>query len=182
MATGEYNSVLKFLAKFLGLYVVLNVAYGLIIEFYSPGYDPFTWLVTQHVVFFLSQIDSTVSMLALPVSASIKVLKDSKTVISVYEGCNSINVMIVYVSFLFSFTGPLKKTLQFFVLGIVVIYVMNLLRVILLYEVALFFPHNLYFFHKYFFTGIIYAVVFLLWYIWIKQVTKRESGTAATQG
>lgn len=178
---GEYNSVLKFLAKFLGLYVILNVAYGLMIEFYSPGYDPFTWLVTKQVVIVLALIEPTVTMMTIAGSASIKVLKDTKTVISVYEGCNGINVMIVYVSFLFSFTGPVKKTMKFLLAGIVIIYVMNLLRVILLYEVALYFPHNLYFFHKYFFTGIIYAVVFVLWYIWIKEVTNRESGTAANQ-
>ncbi len=173
--------MILFLSKFLGLYLVLNLAYGLFIEYYTPDSDPFTQIITSQVVFFLSFFDPLISSQVIPGLYYIKVQHESKTIISVFEGCNGLNVMIVYVSFLFSFTGPLKLSIRYLIFGMGVIYAMNLIRVMLLYEVAIYFPQNLYFFHKYFFTGVLYILVFALWYFWVKKITKVESGTAAAQ-
>jgi hypothetical protein len=60
--------------------------------------------------------------------------------------------------------------------------VINLLRILLLYEVALHFPENLYFFHKFFFTGIIYLLVFILWYFWVNEVKKWKPGYTRSNG
>ena len=181
MISKEYKGVVVFLAKFLGLYLVLNLAYGFFIEYYEPDSDPFTRIITNHVVWLLSLFDSSVSSTVTPGVYYITVEHSLKTVIRVFEGCNSLNVMIVYVSFLFAFTGPVRLVLRYLFIGIIVIYIMNLARVMLLYGVALYYPKNLYFFHKYFFTAILYAVVFVLWYIWIRKITKLESGTPASQ-
>ncbi|CAN5372949.1 hypothetical protein BH09BAC3_BH09BAC3_12900 [soil metagenome] len=181
MISKEYKGVVVFLAKFLGLYLILNLAYGFFIEYYEPDSDPATRLITSHVVWLLSFVDSSVSSNETPGVYYITVQHSLKTVIRVFEGCNSLNVMIVYVSFLFAFTGPLKLVLRYLLFGIAVIYVMNLARVIVLYGVALYYPKNLYFFHKYFFTGILYAVVFVLWYIWIRKITKLESGNSTAE-
>jgi len=179
--TSKYKDVIGFLFRFLGLYLMLNVIYGLFIEYYSPGYDPITALVTKNAVWILSEFNPHVSMVQTANDASIKILNGTRTIIGVYEGCNSINVIIVFLSFLFAFVGTLKRTLIFMGFGTAMIYLMNLLRILLLYEVAVHFPKNLYFFHKYLFTAIIYGAVFILWYFWIKQATPNESGTTADQ-
>jgi exosortase family protein XrtF len=77
--------------------------------------------------------------------------------------------VIVFVSFIFAFTGPWKRSIVFVVGGTLVIYVMNLVRIVLLFEVAYYFPDQLFFFHKFLFTGFIYSVVFVMWFIWVRK-------------
>jgi exosortase/archaeosortase family protein len=84
--------------------------------------------------------------------------------------------MIVFVSFMAAFRGKLKSTLIFSLGGLIVIYLMNLVRVALLYGIEIYWPRYLYFFHKYLFTGGIYAVVFWLWFLWAKKVKREAAG------
>ncbi len=163
-----------FLAIFLSVYIGLNTAYGFMIEYFLPSPDPFTILVTNNVSFFLSLFDPSIKTVISTTSNYVGVCNSNRTVISVFEGCNGINVMIVFLSFLLAFRGSLKLTLKFLTVGLVSIYLMNLIRVGLLYFVEIHFQQYLYFFHKFFFTGVIYAAVFGLWYYWVILV-KRES-------
>jgi len=85
---------------------------------------------------------------------------DVKVILSVYEGCNGINVMIVFVAFLAAFGGSLKKMSWFLPAGIILIHLSNLARIILLYFVAVGYRHYFYYVHKYIFTAVIYMMVF----------------------
>jgi exosortase family protein XrtF len=175
----QYKGVVRFLVTFIGLYLILNVVYGFFIEYYHPGVDPLTEIVSSQVTALLSVFDYNVSMNVIADSPFIPIVKNNKLVIRAFEGCNGINVMIVFLCFLFAFSGSLKRTIYYLLFGLFVIHAMNLLRVSLLYEVALHRPSQLYFFHKYLFTGILYLVVFVLWYFWVKQIKEIESGTSA---
>ena len=97
---------------------------------------------------------------------------EGQTVVNVYEGCNAINVSILFVAFLFAYKGTMKRTLLFSFIGLLLIYWFNLFRVSGLFLVAKFFPDQLYLMHKFVFTGVIYAFVFLLWFIWVKRYAK----------
>jgi exosortase/archaeosortase family protein len=61
-----------------------------------------------------------------------------------------------------------KKLAWFAPLGVIIIHVVNLGRIIGLFFVVIYLPKALYFSHKYLFTTIIYAVVFVLWLIWLR--------------
>jgi exosortase family protein XrtF len=166
----ENRNALIFLLVFASLYLVLNTAYGFYIQHYYPSSDPFTQNVTAQVVWFISLFDPSVTWQASILNNNVAVSNTMSTVIYVFEGCNGLNVMIVYLSFLLAFKGSPKKTLVFAGGGIVAIHLLNLLRLDLLYFVALYFQSQLYFVHKYLFTGIIYALVFVLWYFWVRSV------------
>lgn len=168
----ENRKAIWFLLTFAGLYVSLNSAYGLFIQYYYPTSDPFTRWVASQVAWILSFFDPSVSSLPSLYQKNIAIINDRKEVIYVFEGCNGLNVMIVYVSFLIAFKGSMKMFSRFFCGGIVGLHLLNLARVTLLYAVALYFPDQLYFFHKYLFTGVIYLMVFALWYSWIRLVKK----------
>lgn len=168
------KGAIRFLLIFIGLYLVLNVSYGAFIQSYYPTSDPFTRWVTSQVAWLISRLDPSVACSVSAYSNKIAVTKGDNIVINVFEGCNGLNVMIVFTVFLLAFQGPLKATIKFAAMGILLIHLFNLSRIILLYLVALYFKPQLYFFHKYFFTGIIYAVVFVLWYLWTKQVKNEQ--------
>lgn len=170
----ENKPAILFLFTFVGLYLLLNTIYGFYVDSFLPQPDPITIVVSKHVAWVLSWWDDSVTY-ALKAGYKNVILKNSyRTVIEVFEGCNSVNVMIVFVSFMAAFRSKFKSTLVFSLMGLVIIYWMNLGRVALLYGIEIFLPRYLYFFHKYLFTGALYAVVFLLWFVWARRV-KRES-------
>ena len=168
----ENKVAILFLLVFVALYVSMNTIYGLFIEYYSPQADPVTLNISKQVAWFLSWFDNTVNYTEVEGSRNILLSTNNRLVIRVFEGCNGINVMIVFVSFIIAFRGTLYQTIWFTLMGLVVIHVMNLGRVSLLYAVELYFPQYLYYIHKYLFTGFIYAVVFFIWYQWIKIVKR----------
>jgi exosortase family protein XrtF len=166
----ENKPAIVFLLTFVGLYLLLNTVYGFYVNSFLPQPDPITLVVSKHVAWLLSWWDESVTY-ALKVGYKNVILKNSyRTVIEVFEGCNSVNVMIVFVSFMAAFRGKLKSTIIFSMVGLVIIYGINLFRVAMLYGIEIYLPRYLYFFHKYLFTGALYAVVFLLWFVWARRI------------
>lgn len=170
----ENRKALRFLLVFVVTYLSLNTAYGLYINSYYPTSDPFTQWVSGQVVWLLRFFDPDIRDFISSDGEYIAIANGRENLIFVYEGCNGLNVFIVYLSFLLAFTGSLRQTIQFIFAGLIGIHVLNLGRITALYGVAFYFPDQLYFFHKYLFTGIIYVIVFVLWYLWVKRVTAKN--------
>ena len=171
----DQKAILFFLLKFVGLYLILNTSYSLWIAHYEPQPDPLTIVVTDQTVFLISLFEDNVAIGASTNSPHVPVLNNGRTVIRVFEGCNGLNVMIVFISFIVAFTGTLRKTVLFSIAGFLLIYIFNLFRVGLLYFIAKYYPDNLYFFHKYLFTGLLYVLVFLLWYFWVSKIWPKKT-------
>ena len=161
---------IRFLLVFIGLYLLLNTIYGFFVEQYYPTCDPFTKKVAGQIVFLLSWFDSSVTGFSSAYNANIAIANEEDNIIYFFEGCNGLNVMVVYLSFIAAFRGPTKLFIRFAILGVLGIHLLNLLRVSFLYGIATHFPSQLYFFHKYLFTGILYVIVFVFWYYWVKAV------------
>jgi exosortase family protein XrtF len=157
-----------FIAKFLAIYLVSNFLYGWWITSYVPDPDPITVEVTRHSTFILDILGYEVSSVVHHSKPSQRILLDERPVLSVFEGCNGVNVWIIFVAFIIAFSKFSKKTLIFILGGTGVIYLVNQARIIFLFFISLAYPDALYFFHKYFFTAGIYLVVFGMWYYWIK--------------
>ncbi len=164
------KAIVLFLVKFIGSYILLNTLYGLWIAHYEPLPDPITRLVTNQTATLISMVEDNITVGEAIGSPNVPICQNAKTIVSVFEGCNSINVMIVFVSFVVAFTGTWKKSVIFSAIGLALIYVFNLLRVGLLFFIAKYYHDSLYFFHKYLFTGLLYALIFLLWFYWVKKL------------
>lgn len=168
----DYKEALAFVAKYVLVYLILNTLYAFYIDGHRPDADPLTTVVAKQVASLLAVYDGTVHAQVVRGSMNVPVAKGQQVIIEVFEGCNGVNVMVVFISFLIAFRGPGKATIIYLLLGLGVIYLLNLLRVMGLYWVALYYPMSLYYFHKFFFTGALYAVVFLIWYFWVKRVSR----------
>ena len=171
----EFKPTIFFLVKFLGIYLITNLLYGCYVTAWHPRPDPVTsWVSNQsaailRVAGYDSQsIDNTKKPTTI-------ILNGDTSVLSVYEGCNGINSAIVFLAFLLAF-GPYNKTLFWFApLGILLVHIANLLRIVLLFFVAIYLPHYLYFSHKYLFTAFIYLVVFAMWIGWVVKLSKASN-------
>jgi exosortase family protein XrtF len=164
----EFRPTIFFLAKFVGIYIIGNLLYGLFVTYYKPNPDPVTRWVTQQTVNALNITGHQAVATDHDKKATTLVVYKKDPVISVFEGCNGINIFIVFAGFLIAF-GPYRKTLLWFLpAGLLIIHIFNIARIGGLFMISLYRPHWLYFTHKYLFTAFIYLVVFLLWLWWIR--------------
>lgn len=147
--------------------------YGLYVESCDNAPDGITNSVTVQTTSLLNGLGCSVTASKNTQGPTVFIETPEKIALSVYEGCNGINVMILFVAFVVAFGGPLKKMAWFIPAGLVIIHLSNLIRIAMLFFVAEYYEQYFYYIHKYAFTAIIYVVVFLLWVIWVMRFNKR---------
>lgn len=163
----EFRPTIFFLARFVGLYLALNLLYGVYVTAFAPRADPATAWVTHQTSLVLQVFGWENQTYNHPGKPTVFISYEGQGVVSIYEGCNGLNVAIVFVSFLVAF-GPHRKALAWFVpLGFLLIHLVNLARIALLFYVSLRMPEFLYVTHKYLFTAVLYLVVMALWGAWL---------------
>lgn len=177
----EFAVALKFLGSFLGLYILLNVGYGFWIKSYGMVADPATLWVTDQTSMLLNLLGERSAIQPKAASASISIIKNGDVIVNVYEGCNGINVMIIFLSFIIAFGGAVRKMIWFIPVGLLIIHLANLLRVGGLFLVAEYFETIFYYVHKYVFSASIYLIVLGLWWWWIEGVNRFSIQKALSQ-
>ncbi len=175
----EFRPALLFLGKFLGLYLAGNILYGIYVESFDERPDDVTRLVTVQTSWLLDKFGYDTRVEDVAGAPKVALMEAGDVVLNVYEGCNGINVVIVFVAFLFAFGGPLKRLAVFVPVGILVIHLFNLLRVGLLFSLAHRNSTQFYYYHKYFFTATLYLVVFGLWALWVMRFHEKRNVKAA---
>ena len=109
-----------------------------------------------------------------PHEASMKLWVNEKYLSRIVEGCNSVSVMILFVSFVLAFFNGWGRTLLFILLGVVIIYVLNIFRIAFLVIGLYEHPEYRDLLHDVIFPAVIYGIVFLLWLYWVNKVTARK--------
>ncbi|HQQ82055.1 MAG: exosortase family protein XrtF [Cyclobacteriaceae bacterium] len=180
-ASSDFRPAVRFVVIFVLLYLAGNSIYGIWIERVKPAPDLITRMVSDQVAFLLAFFEPDVRTSISTSEPLVLLSHTGGTVIRVFEGCNGINVMIVFLAFLAATGGQAKRLIKFSVIGLVIIHVTNLIRVSLLYLAALYQPLWFYYIHKYLFTAALYATVFLLWYIWIKNTMQNQENASASE-
>lgn len=172
----EFKPTIFFLVRFLGIYVISNLLYGWFVTAWYPSPDPMTSWVTEQCTSVLNVMGWEVHSFDHATKPTTYIATSVKNIVGVYEGCNGLNVAIVFLSFVLAF-GPYSKTMAWFIpLGLLVIHLSNLTRIVLLAVVSRHIPDFLYFTHKYLFTAFIYLFVFLLWIWWVTRLANLSEG------
>ena len=154
------------------VYVALSFIYKFYLQFsdgskFYPDY--MTHLVAKQSEAVLDTFGYNADVLPHPNEPSMKLLVNEKYVARIIEGCNSISVIILFIAFVIAFSGKLKTTFFYMLSGSVLIYTVNLLRIIILSIGLYFYPDHSEFLHTVVFPSIIYGVVFLLWIFWVNR-------------
>ena len=117
----------------------------------------------------LNSLGYQTQVLPHPDEPSMKLIINNKYVARVIEGCNSLSVIILFISFVIAFAGRLKPTIIYLLAGSVLIYAVNLFRIVIL-SIGLFhYPWRRDILHNIIFPLIIYGMVFLLWMVWVNR-------------
>ncbi|WP_298532981.1 exosortase family protein XrtF [uncultured Algibacter sp.] len=174
----KYKAVIRFISVFLLVYAILSVGYKFYLQ-YSNGSkfypDYFTNLVAVQTQNVLTTFGYTAEVLAHKAEPSMKVIMNEKYIARIVEGCNGLSVIILFVSFIVAFSGKLKTTFFYVISGSVLIYSVNLLRMVLLSMGLYHYPEYENILHTVIFPAIIYGLVFLLWIFWVNRFSKLKS-------
>ncbi len=109
---------------------------------------------------------------------SIKIIYNNKYVSRVIEGCNAISVIILFAAFIFAFSIKLKRTIIYILLGSILIYLLNIIRIALLTYSLYYYPQYQEILHGTIFPLFIYGVVFVLWIAWVTTFSGHDKKNA----
>ncbi len=168
----KYQLVIKFILTFLLVYSVLSFSYKLYLDYsdgsiYYPDY--MTNLVAKQSESLLQTFAYESEVLKHPNEPSMKLIINNKFVARVVEGCNSISIIILFISFILAFADKFKTTFLYILAGSVLIYVVNLFRIVILSIGLYHYPWRREELHTVIFPLIIYGMVFLLWMLWVNR-------------
>ncbi|MES2239676.1 MAG: exosortase family protein XrtF [Bacteroidota bacterium] len=165
-----YRPFLVFLAKFFLTYLILSWIYqGFLSQFDENSVDSITKLVARNTEDFFELFNADFFTKEISGAPFMMLLYKGKYMARMIEGCNAISVIILFVSFVVSFSGKLKPTLLFIFGGSLIIYILNIIRIGLLCIGLYYFPEQESLMHDVVFPLIIYGVVFILWGIWVNK-------------
>lgn len=170
----KYKSIWLFLAKFFGTYIVLSFLYQGYINSFGNTLDGATQfflnIVTELFSWHLPNITQYVDC-CQPIG---EVRYQNVPLVLMIEGCNALSIQILFLSFLVAFKAPLKQYLWFVPLGMLFIALANVIRIVTIGLIYLYYPVFTDAAHDYLFPAIIYGSVFLLWMVWVKFIATNE--------
>jgi len=168
----KYKSVIKFILTFLLVYILLAYTYSFYLDasngskFYP---DYVTNVVAKQSESLLNTIGYQAKVEKHPEEPSMKLIVRGKYLARVIEGCNSLSVIVLFISFVIAFSGRFKTTVLFLIFGSAVIYIVNLFRIVILSIGLYHYPWRSEILHSVIFPALIYGIVFLLWMLWVNK-------------
>lgn len=170
----KHKNIVIFLVKFFATYFILVSIYNFYLQNSQQKEGEFktasiTTLVAHQTESLLEFFGYHVDALQHKKELSVKLLIENQYTARVIEGCNSISVIILFIAFIVAFSGGIKATIIFSLLGSLFIYTINVIRIAFLTVLIYKYPEQQEFLHNLVFPAIIYGCVFLLWVIWVNK-------------
>jgi len=167
------RTIIIFLVKFFATYFVLSGIYSIVLHQTQEKVDmfscsPLTRTVANHVERTANLLGYEAYVEQNAYELSMKFMLNDKYVSRIIEGCNSFSVIILFLSFIIAFSGSVKATVLFGLFGSLLIYLVNILRIIALSVLYYRFPKYQGILHDLLFPAVIYGLTFILWITWVK--------------
>jgi len=169
----KYKSALGFIVKFFVVYAILTYVYSLYLANFDGEPDGVTRIVANQTKGVINALGYEADVAVHDSEPTMKLLVHGNYVGRIVEGCNSISVLILFITFVIAFTGNVKNTILFVLVGSVLVYLANLFRIVVLGIGLYSFPDQEHLLHQIVFPTIIYGMVFLLWMFWVQKFSKK---------
>ena len=187
MALSAWNkvpvAVKKFILKAFAILVIWKVLYlafllpNRILDkplTYSVGVAT-TWLLNTYTSSSDYSTRSEVSNVAtdqgytpMPLQ---KIFFHQNNVVSIEDGCNALELFVLYVGFIICMPAKILRKTLFIVGGIIAIYITNVIRCAGVAYIILYHPRYANFAHHYVFTFVVYGLIIALWLIFSKKLS-----------
>lgn len=94
--------------------------------------------------------------------------------IAITEGCSGVKQIIQFALLMLIFPGPWRKKLWYIPMGMLIIYLVNIFRILVLAEVLVHAPTYWHFTHDNIVRPFFYVVIFALWVWWTEKLQTTE--------
>jgi exosortase H (IPTLxxWG-CTERM-specific) len=144
---------------------------GLFYAFWLSSW--FTLHINPKIASFNASLSSRIlSLLGQKTSSSGELIFSSSYSISVARGCDGIEAMAIFVCALLAFPMAWRKKILGVVIGVLILFVLNLIRIVSLFLVGVYYPSIFELMHVEIWQGIFILVSVSLWLMWIYFSTK----------
>ncbi len=167
----SHKLILSILFRFLSVYFILLLIYSYVLSLQMPDYFTLTTAKQVDLLYELTGYETRYEVLDNPAELGI-LTEDGSWLVRVIEGCNGVSVMIVFLAFVWAFPSEIKDKIKFSLTGIILIWLVNLLRI---YTLGLIYHYRPGWFdisHRVFFPASVYGMVILLWMYWIRRLIR----------
>lgn len=179
-----YNSIpveiRKFLLRAIFLFIIWETIYLFLLFDNRIIDEPLTNHISKSTSYFLNLSTNNKSIYSVPVTdtvifeGNINIMKSSEikkgntTLLYIADGCNGLELFLVYIGFIICFNHYVFNKLIFITIGIFTIDVINIIRCVLLAFVKEKYNEYFDFTHHYLFNSIVYLMIFILWFQFTK--------------
>jgi len=168
------KTVILFLIKFFGSYLLLFLLYSFYLEKTQNNSSPFvcapiTKTVAEQTQFLLNIFGYPTEIEQDTETPAVKLFINSHFTAFIVEGCNAISIIILFIAFIIAFAGKFKTTVLYILFGSLLIYLTNIVRIVIISIALHKYPQYQHILHEIIFPSIIYGITFLLWFVWVKK-------------
>ncbi|SHJ69140.1 exosortase family protein XrtF [Hymenobacter daecheongensis DSM 21074] len=100
---------------------------------------------------------------------------NGQPMVHVGHPCNGLVLYALFAGFVLAYPGPVRRKLWYIPLGILAIYLLNVIRIGALALNHLYYHQSVEFNHHYTFTFVVYACIFLLWMLWARRLADQPA-------
>lgn len=156
------------LIKFFGIFISVVAVYYLLVSFYPSAID-----------FYINATAgisaSILSIIGIESYAQSNIIISDEMIISLAFGCEGSEPIVLFIAAVSAFPTNLKKKIIGGITGVFLLYVLNIIRIILLYFIGLSEAFDFDLFHVIIFP-VIFIIISILFFIgWLKWQNKTRS-------
>lgn len=115
----------------------------------------------------IDEVSTDEGMTPMPLQ---KVFFHQDNVVSIEDGCNALELFVLYAGFIICMPAETRRKVLFIVGGIVSIYIVNVIRCAAVAYIIIYHPRYADFAHHYVFTFVVYGFIIGLWLIFSKKL------------
>ncbi len=168
----QYKPTIKFMVIFALTYITLTIIYGLYLNRFNGHTDGLTKFVGKMVSHSYNLLGIDAQTIPLENESGLKLIIQGNYVARIVEGCTAMSVIIMFVAFILSFGKHIKTSITYALIGSILIFVFNIIRIVFLGYLLYTAPQYQDVSHRVIFPVMIYGFVILLWILFIKKYNK----------
>jgi archaeosortase B (VPXXXP-CTERM-specific) len=165
-----HKAIIKFCVIFFGLLIILTTTFPFLSDKFNPQ---LSWLMA--VTADLTGL--VLRLFGLTVNISGRVVSLSNFSMEVVGECTGLYEMLIFLAAMISYPASYKKKLIGAVLGLPLLYVINIIRMIFIAVIGNWSPKSFDFMHLYFWQVAMILIIVSVWVLWIEKVVHYERKT-----
>ena len=167
-----YFVVLLMLSHFFWKFTVLGDETETIVTFFGMNISaPFN-LMADHVAKVTTRMLEIMGY-SISLSADNVVRHDNNVAVHVVWACTGLKQAYIFVCIIAFYRGTLKNKLWFIPLGLLVVYLFNIFRIVVITALIKENPEWFYILHEHVFKYLFYVIIFGMWILWEEVVSKK---------